>query len=845
MIRITISVRCLMLGCFLATLTAFGALPNVQVGFDGFFKANGWFPVTVGPMPDATLTEISLVGTEYRAGGPRLKVMGRFGVEPNPTGGWRSLAYLSQRSHGNIFLRSTFVFADGRETTLDTPLQGLESEATLILVVTETPEHYTFMRMLEHGQRRLTRVVAASPELLHGRDWRDLQGVDAVILDGPAAREVRDQQALHDWITLGGNVILTDRAIRNGATTWGLAADAQDSPYQEMPGDALARILPDTDALLTFRRKTIRPEGFTAIVSDGEGMLIGVRELGRGRIVTLGFDWQSLAPREPAQQERIRRDTWTFLLHLLRDKVDTLNMPTSIVTPREAQVKTLMWPILGFLLVCALLLGPVNRVVLARMRRQECMVLTLPAGALILSILALFAGLLWRPSHVIVEEMLITVADKGGATWTHGAYGIFSPGERKYNASLPRPAVLLRESHLHSWGYYGGELTDPDVIYAQGSAASSMDELAIARWSMRFLQATEPAAAPGLEAWATAVDTNRIEGVVVNTSESDLLHVNVVFQQFRVPLGDLPAGTRKSFVLDLMVDDAHLGERCSGCGGYHHRGDPFAARKGEPPLPPAMEALGHSATTWAQDNARTPVVIGLIQNGAPNLEISPHRTDTQHRTAQLLTTAVTMQWESPLHVPDGFAHTIGLPHRTPETEYKPDQQDAFGLAHLRRVPVRYQPHVLAIRDAYAAFPALGQIPEVDASNPPLRSEAFILPAWDPENSSIRLAWEIPEREEDETGAEEELALEIFHWPSGSWHELARATTGSHHVSFTSASGYLLSEEPVLALRQRLLSTEAAPQLDAMLPHQQRNTSRSLNRASILLTVLPQGGDDAE
>jgi len=859
--RIHTSLRCwLGLAVCLPMLAAYAGEPVLQVGFDGHFKSEHWFPVTITSAGGARQVSLEMIEAGYGMGGYERKVTAvyRAGQDPD-TGLWQGLVYAPD-SHRENLLRAVITMPDGSEQVVESLIKGFDRDTTLLLVVTDTPDAFSFLRMLEQGRRRVTLVVAQDANLLQRRDWRDFAGVDAVVLDGPAALSSSDQQALRHWVQQGGSVILTDQAWGRPGGTWGLGDREMPDPV-EVDGGLLAGLLPQPEAVVSFRRRPKDLPGFVPVFGDAEGTLVGTRDFGWGRVVGLGFAWQSVVLRDRALQETVRRDLWSGILGLLREDQEQARLGMDAVIPQEAQVKSLVWPILIFLGICALILGPLNWLVLLRMRRLEYTALTLPLGALVLSVLALGLGIVWRPRHVIVEEVFVAAGHGDGVHARHGASGIFSPVTGAYRVEVARPGVLLHEARLQSWRSWGEEMIAADTIYQPGRHVAAIDGIAIDRWAMRFVQTTEMLPqALGLEARARVVGVQQLEGTVANQSDAPLEHVQVVFRQFRVAVGRLAPGETRSFVLDLDPEKLSLGERCPGCGGYHHGGDPFVTREGEDPLPRQLTSQGGMAVRWACAGREVPAVVGLQEVTEPfvkvtrQAEVEPAavrggmhmlRPEVEYRRALLLAAPVAMDWSASAYIPEGFARVVHLPRVAPDMAAEESQM--VWQQHLRRVPAADQAAVLALAAAFRQQDTLQTSVAVVGRGAPARqserSEAYLLPASLAGQVLVEWAFEdhaeAPEAQED---PEPGIMLEVYDWEAKAWHVLAQAAKGRHPFRFATSSAFIMPGHAVVVLRQRVLTVDTG-EVDPFLLHTHGVGIPSLHQASLKVQVVPEGVPD--
>ena len=807
---------------FLAPVPLSSAAPAVTVGFNGYIKEDNWFPVSVARVPGWQLRSVLVMRSDVCS--DKFHPVGQFGFSSDPrTGGWSALAHLPD-GYGKALLRCEFVLEDGAARSVDTPLDCLGSSDLLILIVTRRPEEFGFLGSVESGGRRIARCVARGADVV-GDAWQTMQAVDVVVLDGPPPAGEGSAPALRDWVTRGGSVIATDRTLE-GADAWGLLAPpAGSNAYREATGAEAAWLLDArAEALASFRYRDASQPGFTGLVPAGAGALVSARQIGLGRVIASGVDWSSLVLRDRALYETVRRALWTRLLDF-RSPAPSREIDREIAIPREAHVRFLMWPLLGFLVLCCALLGPVNWLVLARMRRLEYTVVTLPAGAAILAALALVVGQSLRSRDVVVTDRVVTVTDAGGAAWSRGLSGVLSPGFRRYAFAVGDGRASLTEQRSRR---FGSDDADPSVRVTRTDDGMRLDGVGIETWAMRFFSSQRPGTGDGLMAWGEVTATNRLSGTVLNRSARPVADAWIRYRWDRAPLGTLAPHSTNAFELELGANGANALRLCPNCHRFHVTADAFDTRPGQTNASSALKAMADACN---EPLGETPVIVGLDDGLPPLLQVEGSGGARVRRDERRMVVAhVGLRWHAESVVPDGFAYP--LPLRTPRHRPGQSEEDEWGKS-LGSIDIAYIAHAFAVRDAMARFApqpnAAASGPDSEDRDPELR--CFALPA-SITSGVVSVLWDMGAPDPDEPAGE--AAVEVLDWRSGAWVELGRSSTGDHRAVVPDSAGCILAARPAVALRVR--PTEPA----ASSPTRAEPTIRRVSARYLNVAVEPGG-----
>lgn len=789
------------------------ANPWVEVGFNGFVKSDCWFPVAIGPVAGARDCEILVMESQFGLGDPKIVARYRAAFDPG-TGGWKALVRLSDASRRN-FLRCEFLTGPDRRRMVDVRLDTLDSSDLLMVTLSPQPADLEFLGGVERGGRRVARSVPCSTNGLP-EGWLAMESVDVVVLDGRPPVRPQDVQTLRDWVRQGGAVLLTDRGLQANAG-WGLYPPRPgESTYREVTGAAGSWLFDaGTNQLQSFRYLDARlPDFVTAIPFPGsDDALVAGRRFGCGCLLACGVDWRSLALKDRAQYESMRRALWTRVLDLRRAHAPR-DVERDVAVPREAQVRFLMQPLFGFLALCLLLLGPVNWLLLRRLRRLEYAIFTLPAGAVLLAALAFVVGTAMRTHEVVVVDREIVMSERGGEGWSYGLSGLLSPSFRTYTVGVADPQCNLQEVHARGCGAVetcpASDDAGPSHSCTLTPGGLRIEGVDIATWSMRFFASRRPDTNGAMTAWGSPVSSNVLAGTVVNESSRAVHDVWLLFRWDFVRLGDLAPHSTNAFRLVMNLQNVK-GILCPYCHTYHGSYDPFEKHACGPAPGEELKELAEAADL---PFLRAPMVVGLDMSPEPLLRVEGTALPLRHDARRLLVAPVEIRWRHPAVVPFGFSFERPLERNNDEdARAKAEEIEQDFEKRLTRVGLEYVPYEFVLRDLRHSMPALQAKPAPAVTNDPEPNAGadepsdapsvlfFLLPPVVEKAAgcgTLTVRWDRGEPD-PETPARE-ASLSVLDWSTGTWTDLARARTGAHFIAVTNAADCLSRPYPMVALR---------------------------------------------
>jgi hypothetical protein len=210
---------------------------------------------------------------------------------------------------------------------------------------------------------------------------------------------------------------------------------------------------------------------------------------------------------------------------------------------------------LGILLaVYILLVGPVNYVILRRLRRLQLAWVTIPALTLLFSAGTFGIGSLLHGSDVILNQIAIITPNGSGAAAVTNYLGLFSPSQRSYSLAVNTPGLLspIIGNDGNSWGPAGPLTSGTNLTFIQGEQPR-VSGLSIDQWSFQAFSEEERWDSFGGLSADLRIEEEKIAGTVRNDTGLPLTDAFVVVGSNFVRLGDLAAGAEKPVELDLTT----------------------------------------------------------------------------------------------------------------------------------------------------------------------------------------------------------------------------------------------------------------------------------------------------
>jgi hypothetical protein len=203
------------------------------------------------------------------------------------------------------------------------------------------------------------------------------------------------------------------------------------------------------------------------------------------------------------------------------------------------------------LAVYILLVGPVNYLVLRRLRRLQLAWLTIPTLTLLFSAGAFGIGYLMRGTDVIMNQIALIAPNGSGSATVTSYLGLFSPTQRSYSLEVKTPGLLSAIT-----GYDGnpwnssGVVSGGSVTFVQGDRPM-IQGLSIDQWSFQTFAEEEQWQQFGSLSGDLHLENEKIVGTIRNDTTLRLTDNFLIVGPYFIHLGDLAVGQEKPVELDL------------------------------------------------------------------------------------------------------------------------------------------------------------------------------------------------------------------------------------------------------------------------------------------------------
>ncbi|NTU84165.1 MAG: hypothetical protein HGA45_33150, partial [Chloroflexales bacterium] len=524
---------------------------EVRAGYDAssHYRVGYWFPVSVVVANDGP----DLRGTvEWRFPGDG---EASFRYELDLPRGARKGVSLPVVAIDTERAASVTLVAEGAQLArAQIRLDPIDGQQAAIGVISADPALLNSLAAATIANNTATPIVHLDAASLPS-DATLLAGLDVIFIHDLVTTNLSGAQrsAIELWARLGGQLVVGGGA-RAEQTTPGLAQILPVEVGKPRPNistaalGALAARDDLTNLLPTTTASAVRPRP-GAVQLDRDGLLTAW-DLGAGRVIFAAFDlaalrtwageaalWERVLPIEPrmnmGQSFRWRNE------NLLRD---TLALPA------------LRLPSTGLLLLLMTLyivvVGPVNFLVLRRLRRVELAWVTTPLLVLAFTAAAYGASFALRGTRPQITQLAIVQSFEGQPQGQSTAFmGVFSPQRRAYRLDFA-PEALVTPGTFESFQFENEPVTSD-------GATTGVRDLLIDVSALRTLMVEAPVATTPTVQSTLQVDTRgRVRGQVRLAGDTTLRDALIVTGASAQRLGDLRPGDQAT--VDLRADQQNF-----------------------------------------------------------------------------------------------------------------------------------------------------------------------------------------------------------------------------------------------------------------------------------------------
>lgn len=572
---------------------------QIRAGFDGYYKAGGWLPVSAlarndGPPLNGRLT----LATD---------------TVNDKVGSYSAAAVLPTHSQKQLFFTAPAPSADrSRNITLTDAGRTVLTQTLAVSAL--SPQDYLYGVIAPNGSavnvlrgsRQFGGTVSVAQITLADipSTGPALNDVDALVLDDTptATLSAAQRRTLLAWVSSGGQLVLGG----------GASAAQTLSGFADLAPVALsgAVVLDVGAALAPWSRSGTADNAPVAIGRPAAGSIVRLRAgnvplvvdrpFGDGWITFLAMSAQTPTLQNAPGGVAVWEHILTGSRHGL-DSVQATPQPGTFAQssavyslPQTAlpSGQLLAWLIFGYILV----VGPVNYLLMRRLDRRELLWLTIPVVSMLFAGGAYLLARQLKGSDILVNTVTIARHSPGpaatSATTVDGAVGIFSPGRSSYTIQIGGGlAVTALDPTFNTTSRSNSQLT----VVSEGSA-TLLPEVHVEKWSMQAFAVrgtvgeTGDLLAPSPVEASLTITGSTVTGSIRNSGNQALQDVILAIGNDNATLSDLLPGEQRDVRLVLSGSVA-------------------------PVSPPARPILTSSGTPLNGDPGRQAVLEGALMNG--------------------------------------------------------------------------------------------------------------------------------------------------------------------------------------------------------------------------------------
>jgi hypothetical protein len=545
-----------------ASQAAYRVSMTVDAGFNSYFKDLAWIPLRV-----------TLVNAGDPIDGKIVLRDKRFLI---------AQSFTQSISLGRGARRTVTLYAPAMTDAFDVQLVAGETVVAsvtpvtrqlapgdrLALIASDPPDAFNFA-----GDVRSANGSTTSLALLRLDQFPDhtaaLDAADVIVFSGVDTTQLTQGQrdAISEWVSGGGHLIIAggpnaqltfagfNDMLPSRAGVALVNTSAESLGTLATPA-SLFQLSPVPTQTIAVSRLQLDAPGARALAGSPETPLIVRRDVGRGMIDQLAFD-PSLAPLRDWDG---RAALFAALFNGRTNKANDIGAVGDAegaqfaASALEAAAPPSAFVVAGFFAFYVLVIGPLNFLLLRRMKKQAWAWLSIPAIVVVFTVLGLLTGFRLRGNNPQVHRLSVTLGDAAGASArAYSIYGLFSPRRANVDFNVDRAlpqmmadAIDPEQTQINIDVDFGDPtrirqlpLTNSDVrtVYARSGSA------------LQTLQ-TNLSYAPG-----SAGGESAISGNVRNDSPYPLDNCVLMAGKDYQAIGDLPAsGGNKDVQLKLAMD---------------------------------------------------------------------------------------------------------------------------------------------------------------------------------------------------------------------------------------------------------------------------------------------------
>lgn len=595
-----------------------GIVMTAKVGFDGLCRLGEWAPVRVtlansGPDVEGFVEVES--SNSYSGDNVRYRTPV---VLPGQSRKTVTLFVSIEQYMSRLPVR--LVAGDRTLIEVRFSIDLMSAEHALYAVVSGDPLDLNFLEALG------SQVKAADIAYLQLEDLPAVGvawgAIDVLVLDSVDTGRLspEQQEALRAWLSDGGHLVATG-GLRWQETAAGLANLLPVNQVSTVSVPDLAgldRLTGTTESELhpgPYLVAEGTPSDGTVLLSQENLPLLVRRTHGRGTV-----DWLALELSSPPLRDgRAGEALWQVILSGDGRSAaghSTLANPWAVrdglrSIPSLSLPSTLQMVL--FLAAYVLLVGPLNCVLLRRLRRTELAWLTIPAIVVLFSGLAYLTGFQLRGGQVVLNRLTLVHGSAGADhARANTVVGVFSPHRATYDVTFPSGALVRPFSDVYNTG-----LGSSGSIVVERAQQVVVRDLKVDVAALRAFRVDSHVQPPDVDSGLVLQPrpSPSLTGWVQNASALDLQSAVLIVGSDILTLGDLAPGQTAMVDLSLSAGRAMPLVGDIGMGPSTYSG----AFPSSFTYLPTEELLGSADLTDKATNRRFQLLQGFLNSGSQSI----------------------------------------------------------------------------------------------------------------------------------------------------------------------------------------------------------------------------------
>ncbi len=530
---------------------------EVYPGFEGYYKFQKWFPVTVVARNNGAYFKGDLVIKSVTYGN-QIPIISKKYIELPANTPKKIQMYLSPEfsSQWQDKVLVELVDTGGKLCASRTePIKQLTQEQTLLLVLSGDKSGLNYLNGPQTNLWHQSNLMVLYPDSANlPREWIGYESVDIMIINNFSINDSLDElqrKSLAEWVQAGGKLLVS---------SCGNPVEFSNTFLEEaLPVVFQSNVLlPSIDSMTGYAGAAlnIEPPGISIIKSSAKtgcknNVVIEEQNIpvittsysGLGKITFLTFD----ISKEPFKNWNWKMKFWGKVLSdLYFYGLPSFNPSSDDINNILYNIPSMKPPsfnFIGFYLFFYILLaGPLNYFILKRFDKREFAVITIPVMVILFSVGTYIVGYASKGGSVILREISVVHMNSSSPVSSIDTFtGLFSPNKSTYRMSFPGNNL---------WAY--NILKDDRMeMVTREDEKNSIENISLNMWSMVGFKGSFISKFPGglyldkrdIKIDSQVNDMKSLGGIIVNNTGKTIYNACFIYNSCQIGyIGDLARG---------------------------------------------------------------------------------------------------------------------------------------------------------------------------------------------------------------------------------------------------------------------------------------------------------------